>query len=109
MNREIAGLNVEFDDEGYMIDHTQWNDDIARILAQEEGIKELGSIVVLGNVPCIRCGYGDECPMSGIKMLHGPDATVESIGVRAFQDDPELAATAAELGEKIRRAVLGSE
>jgi tRNA 2-thiouridine synthesizing protein E len=39
--KELAGVQVSFDDENFMIDHTQWNDEIARILAKEEGIDEL--------------------------------------------------------------------
>jgi hypothetical protein len=66
----------------------------------------LGLMLVLGNVPCIRCGHGDECPVSGIKMIHGPQATVASVGVRSFDLDKELQATAKELGEKIREAVV---
>lgn len=72
----------------------------------EEGMKSLGSMVVLGNVPCIRCGHGDECAVSGIKMIHGPEATVASVGVRSFDLDAELQATAKELGGKIRQAVV---
>ena len=72
----------------------------------EEGIQNLGSLVVEGNVPCIRCGHGDSCPVSGAKMVHGPDATVESIGVNTFEEDEKLLASARELGEKIRTAVL---
>ena len=72
----------------------------------EEGMKNLGSMIVHGNVPCIRCGRGDACPMSGIKMLFGPEATVESAGVSTFEEDQSLLQAAKELGEKIRRAVL---
>ena len=39
--REVAGVSVEFDDEGYMEDHAQWNRDIASALAQEEGVDAL--------------------------------------------------------------------
>lgn len=73
----------------------------------EEGIKDVGTLVVEGNVPCIRCGRGDACQFSGIKMMHGPDATVESVGVSTFEEDEALLARAKELGEKIRAAVLG--
>ncbi len=38
---EIAGHSVEFDTEGFMVDHTLWNEDIAREIAQKEGIGEL--------------------------------------------------------------------
>ncbi len=39
--REINGQNIEFDDEGFMVDRTAWNRDIAVILAKEEGIENL--------------------------------------------------------------------
>jgi hypothetical protein len=71
----------------------------------EEGMVNLGTLVVLGNVPCIKCGHGDDCPMSGVKMLHGPEATVASVGVHTFEDDAALLANARELGEQIRKAV----
>jgi len=72
----------------------------------EEGMTNLGSMIVMGNVPCIRCGHGDECPASGISMIHGSEATVESVGVKAFEDDASLQEQAKQLGEKIRDAVL---
>ncbi len=75
----------------------------------EEGIENLGTLIVHGNTPCVRCGRGDECPASGIKMLHGPDATVASVGIHSFEDDEKLLAEARELGEKIAAAVLKEE
>jgi len=39
--REIAGATIEFDDENFMVDYTQWNEDIAKVLATEEGIDTL--------------------------------------------------------------------
>lgn len=38
---EIAQTSVEFDDEGFMTDHTQWNEAIAAEIAKAEGIDEL--------------------------------------------------------------------
>lgn len=72
----------------------------------EEGMTDLGSMIVMGNVPCIRCGHGDDCPVSGIRMIHGPEATVASVGVQSFEDDASIVENARQLGEKIRRAVL---
>lgn len=40
-SREIAGVTVEFDNDGFMVDHTAWNEAIAAELAKEEGIDEL--------------------------------------------------------------------
>jgi multimeric flavodoxin WrbA len=71
-----------------------------------EGMTDLGSLVVLGNVPCIRCGYGDACPVSGIKVLHGPDASIDTVPVSAMEDDPKVTEAAKEIAEKIRQAVL---
>ncbi len=68
----------------------------------EEGMNHLSGMVILGNVPCIKCGHGDDCGMSGIKMLMGPDATVASTGVHKFDTEPDLQAQARMLGEKIR-------
>ena len=39
--REIAGITVEIDENGYMADHTAWTKAIAEVLAKEEGIDEL--------------------------------------------------------------------
>ena len=36
--REIAGVVVEVNEEGYMTDHSQWNEEIAKVIAGEEGI-----------------------------------------------------------------------
>lgn len=39
--REIAGIQIDFGDDGFMTDHSQWNESIAEILAKEEGIENL--------------------------------------------------------------------
>ncbi|MCC6126002.1 MAG: flavodoxin family protein [Pirellulales bacterium] len=73
----------------------------------EEGMTNLGTMVIQGNVPCIRCGRGDDCQMTGIKMLHGPEATVASVGVKTFEEDAALPEAAEELARKLREAVSG--
>jgi TusE/DsrC/DsvC family sulfur relay protein len=39
--REIAGKTVQVDGEGFMTDPNEWNKEIAKELAKEEGIPEL--------------------------------------------------------------------
>ena len=39
--REIAGKSVDFNEEGFMTDHTAWTKEIASELAQEIGLGEL--------------------------------------------------------------------
>ncbi|HEB61724.1 MAG TPA: TusE/DsrC/DsvC family sulfur relay protein [Bacteroidetes bacterium] len=34
----INGVTVQLDDEGYLTDSSQWNEDIAKALAKEDGI-----------------------------------------------------------------------
>lgn len=71
----------------------------------EEGMANVGSLTVVGNPPCIRCGYGDDCEMSGVKMLHGATATVQSIGVQSFQHNTAAQEEARGFGQKLREAV----
>jgi hypothetical protein len=69
----------------------------------KEGMNFLGSVKVSGNVPCVRCGKGDECEMSGIKLIYGSAATVDSIGTTTFEQEPDAIKAAKELGKKIRQ------
>ena len=75
----------------------------------EEGVLDVGSMVVLGNVPCIRCGHGDQCPVSGVQLMHGAEATVASIGIQSLEGDPLAVDNAKQLGRRLRRAVLGNQ
>ncbi len=75
----------------------------------EEGMDIVGSVKVLGNVPCVRCNYGDECDVSGLKMMFGPDATKESVGINRFEDQPEAVDAAKELGKKIAESLKSKE
>lgn len=72
----------------------------------EEGMNLIGSVKVLGNVPCIKCGEREKCDTSGLKMMFGPEATAESVGVNRFEDQAEAVRDAKELGRKIAQALL---
>ncbi|ADI74804.1 NADPH-dependent FMN reductase [Methanohalobium evestigatum Z-7303] len=75
----------------------------------EEGMNFVGSATVLGNLPCIKCGYGDECDLTGIKMMYGNEATVKSVGVNRFEDQPEAVEAAKTLGKNIAEALKSNE
>ena len=75
----------------------------------EEGMEIVGAVKVLGNVPCIKCGYGDDCETSGMKMIFGPEATLDSLGIMRFEDQPEAVKNATELGRKIAEALRSKE
>jgi multimeric flavodoxin WrbA len=76
---------------------------------QEEGITNVGTLLLPGNAPCVRCGWGDNCKMSTIRAIAGPRATVESVGLNQFEESPSLLASARELGLKLRRAILSTD
>jgi multimeric flavodoxin WrbA len=78
-----------------------------RFYMMEEGMRFVGALKLHGNVPCIRCGFGDTCEMSGIKMLYGPMATVDSVGIKQFEEQATQIEGAGELGGDIRDALLG--
>lgn len=71
----------------------------------EEGMAFLGAVKILGNVPCIRCGHGDVCEMTGLKMIFGPDATVDAVGIHRLEEQPEALEAARDLGRRIGRAL----
>ncbi|MDH4321380.1 MAG: flavodoxin family protein [Desulfobulbaceae bacterium] len=73
----------------------------------EEGMKFVGGVSILGNVPCVHCGEGGQCTHSGLKMIHGPDATFKSIGINAIEDNPETMAALVKLGEEISNTFYG--
>ena len=71
----------------------------------EEGMQFVGALKLTGVIPCVRCGFGDECKMSGIKMLHGPAATIDSVGIKSFEQQPLCIDGAKELGQKLAAAL----
>jgi multimeric flavodoxin WrbA len=75
----------------------------------EEGMNFVGSATVLGNLPCIKCGYGDECDLTGIKMMYGTEATVDTVGVNRFEDQSEAVEAAKTLGKNIAEALKSNE
>jgi multimeric flavodoxin WrbA len=72
----------------------------------EEGMKFIGGVSLLGNVPCVRCGQDGQCQMSSLKMIHGQDATPESVGINDFENDPKKIAELQQLGEAIRNSIF---
>ena len=67
----------------------------------EEEMIFFGGVALLGNIPCVRCGQDGQCQMSGLKMIHGKDATPESVGINDFENDSEKVAELKKLGEAI--------
>ncbi len=73
----------------------------------EEGMKFVGGVSILGNVPCVKCRTGIQCQVSGLKMMHGPDATVESVGINTLEDDADTVFALKKLGEDLVKTYYG--
>lgn len=65
----------------------------------------MGKVAILGNAPCVRCHAFPGCETSGLRMIFGPEATVESVGIHSFEDQPETMDAARELGRDIAAAL----
>lgn len=73
---------------------------------REEGMIDLGAMILLGNIGSIRSGHGDDCSMNGIKLLATPRDARGPIEVHTSLHEPKLDEVARELGEKLRQAIL---
>jgi hypothetical protein len=61
----------------------------------------VGQITVKGNIPCLTCGKGDECEMSGVKMMYGPDARTADFGYSRVESQEDVWDEAARIGHLI--------
>jgi multimeric flavodoxin WrbA len=77
------------------------NHSIAAELKEYERMDLIGQLTVQGNVPCLTCGEGDECEMSGLKVLYGPDAKTSDYGYSRVEDQKEVWEKAIQIGRLI--------
>ncbi|OKY76494.1 MAG: NADPH-dependent FMN reductase [Desulfobulbaceae bacterium DB1] len=78
-----------------------------RFCMMEEGMRYVGGVSVLGNVPCVKCKSGSQCRVSGVKMIHGPDAAAENVGINTLEQNPETVAALRKLGRDLAAAYYG--
>lgn len=82
------------------------NQALSMELVQYEGMELLGQVTLPGNLPCLSCGKGDICEMSGVAMLYGADARTEDYPYHRAEEETEIWNQALDIGrsmgEKIR-------
>ena len=80
-------------------------DAINRSLAAEirdyENMELVGQLSVQGNVPCLYCGEGDTCEMSGVKMMLGQDAKTSDFAYTRVEDQEDVWKEAMRIGGMI--------
>ena len=84
---------------------------LARQLGQQEHMEIVGQVMVKGNLPCLPCGVGDVCEMSGIDRRFGPDAKACDIPYSRAEDQEVVWEEALNIGrligERLRRTDQG--
>lgn len=74
---------------------------LATEMRDYENMELVGQLSVQGNLPCLTCGEGDECEMSGLQLMYGPDAKTTDIGYARVEDQAQVWDEAARLGSLI--------
>ena len=77
------------------------NKSLAIELKEMERMELLGQVMIKGNLPCLTCGVGDECEMSGIKRHYGPDARSSDYSYSRVEDQKEVWQEAMRIGRLI--------
>ncbi len=79
------------------------NKALAAELTTYEQMELMGQLMVQGNLPCLTCGKGDDCRMSGVGMMYGPDARVSDYGYSRVEDQTEGWEEAILIGHRIAK------
>ena len=70
-----------------------------------ERMELIGQVKVKGNIPCLTCGEGDECEMSGLRKRYGPDARSSDYPYTRVEDQKEVWEEAMRIGRLIGERV----
>ena len=81
------------------------NQSLATQLKTMERMELIGQVTVTGNIPCLTCGEGDECEMSGLKKRYGPDARSSDYPYSRVEDQKEVWEEAMRIGRLIGQRV----
>jgi len=77
------------------------NQSLAAELRDYERMDIIGQLTVQGNLPCLTCGEGDGCEMSGLKVMYGPDARTSDFRYSQVEDQKEVWEEAVRIGRLI--------
>ena len=77
------------------------NQSLAAEIRDYERMDLVGQLTIQGNVPCLTCGEGDNCEMSGVKMLYGSEAKTSDYEYSRVEDQKAVWEEAARIGQLI--------
>ena len=87
-------------------------DQVSQSLAREimmERMELVGQLHIDGNVPCLTCGKGDVCEMSGARKRYGPDAKISADLCVKVEDQKEVWEEAISLGQTIGKRLSSGD
>ncbi|MBL7186169.1 MAG: flavodoxin family protein [Phycisphaerae bacterium] len=84
-------------------------DNVSRALAiqlrEMERMVLVGQVMIKGNIPCLTCGEGDDCEMSGLRKRYGPGARSSDYPYVRVEDQKEVWEEALRIGRLIGQRV----
>jgi len=81
------------------------NQALAIQLRDMERMELVGQMMIKGNIPCLTCGVGDTCEMSGVIKRYGPDARLSDYPYVRVEDQKEVWDQAMRIGRLIGERV----
>ena len=81
------------------------NQGLAGELRDYENMELVGQLSIQGNLPCLTCGEGDGCEMSGVKMMFGPDAKTSDFEYSRVETQNDVMKEAERIGRLIGERV----
>ena len=81
------------------------NQALATQLKTMERMELVGQVKVNGNIPCLTCGAGEECEMSGLRKRYGPDARSSDYPYVRVEDQKQVWEQAMRIGRLIGHRV----
>lgn len=77
------------------------NQSLAAEIRDYERMDLIGQLTVQGNLPCLTCGEGDRCDMSGLKMMYGSAAKTSDFEYSRVESQEDVWKEAIQMGRLI--------
>jgi len=85
---------------------TSVNRSLAVELVELEHMELIGQLTIQGNIPCVGCGKGDDCEMSGIKRRLDPGTKASDIQYARVEDQKEVWDEAIRIGNLMGERIV---
>lgn len=73
-----------------------------------ENMEVVGKVALRGNVPCLTCGHGNDCPQSGVPFIYGKNANASADLCIGVEDQEPEWEQLIELGKKIKSIAIAN-